>query len=339
MAHNYVPYTPERIAPVVEAVAALDADFVCLQEVWEPADVEAIQQGTAEAFPHQLYVDTTDLTSGDPACTPEETDPLLACVLEFCDGNPDLAGCVMENCVAEFTSVSKPCSTCLVANIAKPIEEIITSCLEGSAALVYEGRNGVLLLSRQPLAETDHLVLDSFIIRRVLLHAKVEAETGPIHLFCTHLSTSISEIDYAGEFDDWKSEQAHQIDQAAEHIATAAGEDPAILLGDMNCGPAIPPDINAEWEENYQLFVDAGFEAPFVAQESPPCTWCSDNVLTGGTKSRIIDHVLVKGLGEWQEELVAARILDQPITVTDPLTTEEVEIFLSDHYGVQVRLP
>ncbi|MFH1532525.1 MAG: hypothetical protein ABIK09_17515 [Pseudomonadota bacterium] len=41
-----------------------------------------------------------------------------------------------------------------------------------------DGRNGLLLLSKHPLKETSHRVLDSFLLRRAVLHARLRVGGG-----------------------------------------------------------------------------------------------------------------------------------------------------------------
>ena len=50
LAYGFVPYSPERQPAVVDAVAALDADVVCLNEVWTEADIAAIPQRRRRPF-------------------------------------------------------------------------------------------------------------------------------------------------------------------------------------------------------------------------------------------------------------------------------------------------
>ena len=108
-----------------------------------------------------------------------------------------------------------------------------------------------------------------------------------------------------------------------------------VLLGDMNCGPAIPPDIAGEFEDTFAKFGEAGLVSPYLALPAPPCTWCMDNPLTDSETSRVIDHVLLQGAPA-EVGAVAARILDDVISVEGENGTQEVP--LSDHYGVAVTV-
>ncbi|MBM4370227.1 MAG: endonuclease/exonuclease/phosphatase family protein [Deltaproteobacteria bacterium] len=334
LARNFVPYAEERLPHVLDAVAGLDADVVCLQEVWEDGDVEALLEAAGETFPHAHRVRTEEEPRGPAACTEAETAPLLACVQEHCADTEDLTGCVMANCATEFGGISPGCTTCLAAHIAEPVEDIIAACLSGSSTMLFGGRNGLLLLSRTPLLAPDHLVLDSFFTQRAVLAAGVETPAGTLQVFCTHLNAALSEVTYRGPFASWEEEQAAQAAAVLAWMETRAGEAPRALLGDMNCGPDLPPEIAGEFPETFASLTAAGLESPYLALFSPPCTWCGDNPLTGGGDSHVIDHVLLGGTAA--AGATAKRILDGTVVI---LTGDgPAQLPLSDHFGVGVTL-
>ena len=338
---NFVPYAEERVQPVVDALKTVDADVLCLQEVWQLADITAITEGVKATFPHEFHV-ITDAGEPDPAdlpaCSQAEAVPLKDCAeANDCANSGDLTGCVVGNCGAEFGALSPECTNCLASNLDKPtLDEIFQVCAVGSAKFSYEGRNGLILLSKLPLSDTDHLVMDSFQVRRAVLTATVDSAAGKRALFCTHLTASLSELEYGGEFGTWEEEQAHQVDQLTTFIGDKApAETPIVLMGDMNAGPKIGTTIDGEAPEVYQKFVDAGFEAPYVLQDGSPCTWCKANTLVDETSSdRIIDHVFLKGFGT--ATTAASRILDGTTTIDVGGTATETN--LSDHFGVRVEI-
>lgn len=336
LAQNFVPFAQERLADVIAAVAALDADVVCLQEVWEDADRDALLAATADVFPNAQVFETSEDEGAAAACTVEETDPLLACVEEFCAETDDLTGCVLGNCGDQFAGVSQPCATCLAAHISEPIDDIVAACLTGGGQLLFGGRNGLVLLSRLPLGDGGHMALDSFFTQRAVLWQEVITDAGPVHVFCTHLNAALDEVEYGGAFESWEAEQAHQADQLLEWMGgRAEGSEDRIILGDLNCGPAVPPEITGEFEETFARFTDAGFTSPYLAQEAPPCTWCADNPLTESATSRVIDHVLLHGAPA-AAEAATLRIMTETITVEGVEGPEDIP--LSDHYGVAVTL-
>ena len=336
LARNFVPFAEERLTPGIAAVAALDADVICLQEVWEDDDLAALLAGTAEAFPHSHTFETSEEAGADPACTEEETDPLLTCVNDLCAETDDLTGCVLGNCGAEFALVSQGCATCLAAHISEPIDDIVAACLTSGGQLLFGGRNGLVLLSRLPLGDGGHISLDSFFTQRAVLWQEVITDAGPVHVFCTHLNAALSEVEYGGTFDSWEAEQAHQAAQLRAWMEDRTGETgDRVLLGDMNCGPALPPGITGEFPDTFATFTDAGFQAPYLALPGRPCTWCADNPLTDDTASHVIDHVLLLGAPA-TADATATRIMEDTIPVEG--AEGPLDIPLSDHFGVAVTL-
>lgn len=337
LAQNYVDYAEERVEHVVAAVAGLDVELICLQEVWDTDDIDAVIEGTKATFPHSYVPETPEEGGGEPACSEEESGPLLGCVTENCAGAENLADCALENCAVEFGAVSSGCSSCLVANISKPLEEIFSNCAEGSAMYTYGGHSGLMVLSAAPLVTIEHMVLDSSIVRRVVIHAEIDKEGEPLHAFCTHLTAGL-DVEYPGEFGSYTAEQAHQIDQVLEYIGEKAGDGGAVLLGDMNNGPAIPPDMEGNRVENFQKFVDAGFVSPYLNLDAPECTWCASNTLIADDDNdNVIDHILFLNLDDAAASLQGQRIFTDLVEIL--AEGEALETNLSDHFGVWVRSP
>ena len=337
LAQNYVDYAEERVEHVVAAVAGLDAELVCLQEVWDADDIEAVIQGAKASFPHFYVPETPEEGGTEPACSEEESGPLLGCVTEHCAEAENLADCALENCGTEFAAVSSPCSSCLVANIAKPLEEIFVNCAEGSAMYTYAGHSGLVLLSAAPLVAAEHKILDSCIVRRVAIYARIDKEGEPLHAFCTHLTAGL-DVEYPGEFGSYSEEQAHQIDQLLEYMGEKAVDGGAVLLGDMNTGPALPPDMEGNRVENFQKFVDAGLVSPYLNQDAPVCTWCVSNTLIGeDDKDNVIDHIFFLHLDDVAATLQAERIFTELVEIQ--VEGEGKETNLSDHFGVWAHTP
>lgn len=352
LAVGYVDWATARLPLIADAVAALDADVLCLQEIWRPEDVDAIVAAAGDAFPYS-YFELTEEDAADggvadggaeePACDEAETASLGGCATENCgDVAPEnLAGCVLDYCGEEFSSVSSGCSGCLIANLGLTIEEILGICSGGGGGtMAYGGRNGLLLLSRLPIASEEYLLLDSFLNRRIVLHARIEAggAAGEVDVFCTHLTANLESPEYAGDYGSWEDERAAQIAAALAWIEEVKGDAGRVaLLGDMNCGPDTA-NVDPEYPENYALFAGHGLAAPYIDDPGHACTWCLDNPLVGadtGGGSSVIDHVLLEG---WPAgtAFAAERILDGEVTVGgggEPVATR-----LSDHYGARVGI-
>lgn len=333
LARGFVDLAEERVTLVADALASLDADIVALQEVWDPADVDAVIAATEADFPEHRFLEPAPESAGEPACTAAELDPLETCARSACGGLPadQLAGCVLSSCGAEFGACSGVCQTCLGANIGGTLDEVVGTCKATAERYAYGGSFGIGLLSRHPISSTEEVVLESSLNRRAILYAVVDVDAlGPVHVFATHLSAVFDDIPYPGE-GTWEAEQRAQIERllALVEERVPPGE-PVVVLGDLNTGPALP-GLAAEAPENFALLTASGLEAPYLESARPECTFCADNPLVGGAdddESVVIDHVLVAGLAGSATD----RALDDPVTIG---TTESR---LSDHYGVAVTL-
>ena len=185
LAMGFVDYGPEREPLIGPALTGIDVDVICLQEVWDLASINAVLEGAKTVFPHHYYeITDSGVVEEEPACTAEGTQDLKNCVLEKCAGiEPSTLGsCALDFCAVEFGSVQpKECVNCLGANIglatqAATVDEaiglIIGACLESAGGgFAYEGRNGVMILSRHPLVNKEYLRFESYLNVRVLLHA------------------------------------------------------------------------------------------------------------------------------------------------------------------------
>jgi endonuclease/exonuclease/phosphatase family metal-dependent hydrolase len=176
----------------------------------------------------------------------------------------------------------------------------------------------------------------STFIRRSVLYAELEHRDGRIyHVFCTHLTPVFTTIAWPYEEGSWREEQSDQIDELRAYMDEKSGGDPAILIGDLNTGPAVGETIIAEAAAagNYRKLEDMD-NAYLDHVDDPTCTFCNGNPLVGGAdddQSVIIDHIFFDAAPEGTLE--AARILDGPVDIeTDdgPVTTR-----YSDHYGLR----
>jgi len=341
LAVGYVEYLDERQPLVGPGVAELDSDVVCLEEVWMPEHVDDVLSATASTFPHSFAVDTYDpvANTGPPDCTEDITADMLACVNLNCDTVPPdgLSDCVLTYCGGELTALgteSPECLDCLVANLGHTIEEIFTTCHSESKEYIYEASNGLILLSKLELRDTDHIVLDSTFNKRLALFARITNDAGKdVALVCTHLTPGWDDVPYTGDFGSWIDEQAHQIDQIATYIEenTSEGE-MIVLMGDMNNGPDVPPGITGDLPDNYQLFIDAGFSDPYAESDDAVCTFCSENpILADDRDDVLIDHVFFMNFPS-SAKYEGMRILDEIHTVGS------VDTPLSDHYGLSVSV-
>ncbi|MBI5610301.1 MAG: endonuclease/exonuclease/phosphatase family protein [Deltaproteobacteria bacterium] len=343
LAYNFVGYAKERRQLLANAIADADADVLCLQEVWLDDDVTLITQTAKTAFPHSYSVKTSDQGVGGPAaCTETDATALKGCVEANCSTVTDsLADCALSNCSKEYEAASPTCKTCLASNIGlNSIGDIFQACALGSASYAFGGRNGVVLLSKTPLEGTEMLEFESFLNKRVVLHATTHAPSSlgsgapRTHVFCTHLTAGLGSVAYSGKFGGWEQEQAKQIDQLIAWAKQKAGGERAVILGDMNCGPDVAgTDIKAEFGNNFKKYLDAGLQAPYLAAAKPLCTWCAENPLVTDGNNHVIDHILL--LAPWPGATVQTRRLFDAAASVD-VKGKPLSVRLSDHYGAQV---
>lgn len=340
LAPGFVPLTAERGPRTIEALAAQGGlDVVCVQELWLEESVRALEAATAERWPNTIFPPPdpgTGAGGGAPACEASEIDPLQACVLASCADVPagELAMCVLGACQAELGALPSDCSTCLAANIGASFEEIRLTCSTSPGSeFAFGGSFGLGLLTDAEILEQDFLLLDSTFNRRGVIYARLDTpQRGPVNTFCTHLTPIFDDIPFPGA-GSWEDEQAAQIDALLAFVEEKAGADePVVLLGDMNTGPALDV-VAAEAPDNYARLVGAGFDNPYV-QPQAACTFCADNPLVSDdADSVVIDHVLVRGL---MVNGTARRFLTEDITVE--VDGNPVPAAYSDHYGVAAGL-
>jgi endonuclease/exonuclease/phosphatase family metal-dependent hydrolase len=332
LAPGFVDGAASRTPLIAAAVASLDADVVCLQEVWTPGDIAAVKAATAQAFPHQLWPEGGQETLDDAGCTTEETGRLIGCVRNNCSEVCDefLDDCMLANCGVSFINVSRTCQGCVMANVGADVDAVEATCTTSFPQYAYEGSFGTAVLSRHPIVESDHHELSATTNRRGVHHAVVRGPAGRMDVYCTHLTAVFSVLPYPREQGTWASEQRAQVTAMRRLVDDTARTDKVVLMGDFNTGPA-GDGLVAEQPESWAALTP-GYTVPYV-DAGGACTWCPDNPLIGGGDPHILDHVLVKG---FSGAPATRRILDEGATID--VCDEVTQGALSDHYGVEVTL-
>lgn len=337
LARGYVDHAALRFAGQLEALSQEDEiDVLCLQEVWSPDDRTQIIDGLASVFPYHHFENTTnaslfpDAVAQPPACSLEESQPLVDCAVPLCDGDPDIATCVLSQCGELFDALSAECQECAASNIGLgSVDAILDACLmEGSVGYSYEGQNGLLLLSSAPLEDTYFEQFDSFLISRGVLMGR----THGLDVACKHLTSRLADPVYSGEYETYGAENAVQIEALHERFEVRGGSGGQVLAGDFNTGPMVG-DLGSELPENFALFAAAGWINANTESDQPLCTWCAENLITSGSANEAIDHVFVKGVQADDPR----RVLGGSLMVVDE-DGESITTSYSDHYGVSVRI-
>lgn len=352
LARGFVDYATDRMNPVADAVSETEADAICLQEVWlaedEPGEwteeqIDAITEASSDTYPNSYYeiTEPDDDSDEEPACSQSESEPLRICVEQNCADIEDdqLSRCALDHCGDEFNDTSSECQTCIASNLGKSLDGILLACRGGSSSHTSNGHNGLLLMSKHELVETELLRMESTVAQRAALHAVVDIpDFGEVDLYCTHLAARLSALDYPGTgYESYEAEQAAQIETVLEWIVESRTGERVVLMGDMNTGPAVG-GLDAELPDNYQKFVDAGMRNPYLETDSPDCTFCDANTLIQESSDKAIDHVMF----DFEEETEALnisqteRILDETLEIETSEGTQTLH--LSDHYGVRTTI-
>ncbi|HIA02669.1 MAG TPA: hypothetical protein EYN66_12295 [Myxococcales bacterium] len=336
LAHGYVPLGAARQPHVIAALDTIDADVICLQELWTEDDREAAR-AALEARGYNTHIHVPEIESEfKSACQEDLLLALKACLLEQCPetiGTDGMTTCAVDKCPTRVAPLGSDCIGCLTKDLTEHLDDIITRCIAETEVVPYSysGHNGLLLATKTEMTAIAGVDLTASLTFRSYIQATINTSgLGDITLACTHLSADLS-VPYMGEFSGFPEEQSYQI---TDMLGALPADTPVILMGDMNTGPDIEDiQIAAELADNYQQFVDALWNSHLLSQ----CTWCpEENTLIGpGGNDHIIDHVMTHGVDS--SKVVSTRILAQKVTITNA-DNEEEESNLSDHFGVQVKM-
>jgi endonuclease/exonuclease/phosphatase family metal-dependent hydrolase len=224
LAGNFVPYVKDRRQPLMDAMAQLDSDVVCLQEVWEQSDKDLVASAVAAKYPHVLSykhdLDTVidDATGADgkvpkPPSTPPCSDADVAgitaklnaavdCLRDNCsiDGSKSedsatiSSACATNKCASKAISLlngSKRCYGCLLPQLpTESFKDIRTECTTNpKAGVAFRGQNGLMLLSKHPVESSEVVVLPGTWNRRAVIHARVAVPNGSkVDVYCHHMT-------------------------------------------------------------------------------------------------------------------------------------------------------
>lgn len=378
LAGAFIPFEAQRRAAIGPALASNPADIVCLQEVWREEDKDAIATAVRGRFPHVARtvdnLDTSVTTEIDPMCPvpPVPTTPPcssmalrtaldegLRCLTANCSTSPGSeAGqttstdCAQTRCIGQVSALvtstesdALRCYGCLASALpTESFSSIRTACTTNPhAGLAFNGRNGLMILSKHPLSNVEALVVPGTWNRRVMLRATATLPGDRrIAVYCNHLTPVFDSVAFpytgrhgCGEVGrtGWATEQLAQARRLVQWINQSAGSTPTLIAGDFNTGPAAA-GVTAEAEETYDyLRMQLTEAAP--SGYRPSCTFCPDNVLNGmRTEPVWIDHVFLKNIPATAVRSMERTYTDTSVTVP----SAPGRVHLSDHYGLRVVL-
>lgn len=351
LAVGVLKYAEERVAPLVRTLAEQRADLLCVQELWLEEHWQKLVLATKEVLPN-TYRLPPEKVSG--SCEAEELTPLVACATASCSGRPlhELAYCMLRSCARPLERLSPDCFQCLAASPRGSPADLALACAprgkkEGAPASastrrkggpesfrVYSGSSGTGLLTNAEILEQDALILPSVLDRRAVLYAKLATPVGELHTFCTHLTANLGGVPHPGR-GSFQLDQSAQIDALIGFMEQKASGGTALLLGDLNTGPAVAPHISSILPRHYERLLGRGFLNPYASQADVKCTYCFDNPLEGksGTRGHLIDHILLRNF----TGRVTSEQMMRPSLMLEH-GGRPVQSGYSDHYGVTVTL-
>jgi len=323
LAHGAIPFVDERRTLIADTLNELATDVLCLQEVWTDEDAAALILAVKPAYPFSFRMETTGNSPKTAKCGLFKALKLNDCVESQCTRKgTSVFECVEGPCKERYEALGDECRLCLAANPDQSWR--CASGLFRSDEFVYDGSNGLLLLSRHRIERPKYTAFDTVLIKRGVISATIAGRT----VICTHLTADLAAVPYPGgrSYSSFKEEQADQL----AWIATASPTDGCVIvLGDFNTGPA-SETLTGEHPEHYASILAEGFIEPWSARR---CTLCRDNSLAGSPGDLQIDHILVRQCADG-DSLRYSRILDRVHDLGKAGGAHEAP--LSDHYGLRL---
>lgn len=338
LAPGFEPRSAQRLPAVLSALgaAARDLDVLCVQEFWVDSDFGQLLSVTAESLHESVHPAPVP---GTGACTASELDSIGGCVQTRCASaaSDDQVGCIQSECPSEVSALSGGCLGCLINHL-----DDFARCMPGPDAVVsdpaiFNGDYDSGLLSRYPISNSDVLPLAAYFQRGAVLYARLEVpHLGPVHAFCTHLSSPLGIISYAGAFGSWDGEHRRETEQLLEFIQTKAGaSEPVLVMGDLNMGLAVE-NGEAVLAEDFQRILATGLTDPYLDGGEAHCSECNDNTFRAADSTNdLVDHLLIDHFPN-----ATARVTREFTTpaALDPQDGDATPSHLSDHYGLRLEL-
>ena len=223
---RFAPFETERRNAAIAAVANLDSDVVCVQEMTREGDRAELIAESASKFPYALnptfdldtkFNDARDQSGNvppdlGPACVDvmPKLDAAIACITSNCaeePGNADTplgeigANCFSSKCGNEFIPLvfgeeaERRCVSCLFVNLlsSETLADTQDLCAnDPRPQYAFRGASPEIMLSKYPLSDMETYVLPSSAYRRAVLAAKanIGSEQAPeyVDVYCSQLS-------------------------------------------------------------------------------------------------------------------------------------------------------
>ncbi|KAL4223649.1 hypothetical protein ACF0H5_017117 [Mactra antiquata] len=331
-----------RREAIISELRRVDADVVCLQEVWIGQDVERFVDGLSDLYKHshsKLHIPgkygpvLPDQTGPSMApCPNNDIMAFLRCGRRnrcFRQQGQRIVGCLHAHCYHIYVRLPQECLTC-AATSYKNRALAQRNCMgNGQPAFNMMTINtpGLLILSKTPLYNAKYTDFHPY-TTETIERGFLEADTpGLGKVVCTHVTMNYPlyyeiGLSYRGVFHSFW-EQGHS--ERTELIETFGNTKSLILAGDFNTGDRFGPLINTDLPHEYCHLAKVFDNTP--VKECTLC-WPHENIYTKDLKSAlntVVDHVFYKGHTNINVERV--------IKPTDALIIDNIP--LSDHNGVK----
>ena len=235
-----------RLKPTVEAITDINADVLCLQEIFYRDDIDYFTNALNNSpkwAGSDVYVEFTQEEITEIPCGVQDNTPLFTiqmCVMTNCIpiGEESLASCILANCAAEIDSPTPECTQCLAANIIlNDFAEITKTCTsEAQGTLLFGGHNGLIMVSKQEIKNKDYIEIeDSVVEQKGALYGEVDG----IQIACGHIAAE-APIPYGGQHQSYQGQNAYELNTILFFLNKKENGSPQVLIGDLNTGPAFP---------------------------------------------------------------------------------------------------
>ena len=185
--------------------------------------------------------------------------------------------------------------------------------------------------------------------RIVILRAAAELPNGTdLDVYCNHLTPIFDNpvFPYTGQYGEglslgaaWEAEQFLQAEKLIARVQNVSGNNPAVILGDLNAGRNYFDDPNnlifPEGLATLNL-LEGTFAPAYATNYTPACTFCQENPVAGVERTGTvwIDHIHMYNLPA-AAVTATERTFDQNVVPVPDGNGGTMDIPLSDHYGMR----
>lgn len=335
----FAAFESQRRPHVFDAVSALNSDAVCVSEIWNNADKEALAAAAkGKGFEYSYYTahdwntpvdDPTDqngvvpppITTAPCASSVDKMNAALDCLRDTCMGKdenakPDekfkdcIMGCASTGLLPLITGNDddKACWSCIFTQSAsyQPTAFTREKCAtDPKARFVFNGNDGVMVLSKYPIKEPESWVLPATEWRASVLRAPIEftpedpttskTPANIVDLYCMVLTTPVTSCitrPYTGQYGgesgggatectaQWAAELKLQTEKMVAYVKSKSSNPRrAFVAGDFYSGPGYytqPDNVEVLKEQQPDTFflLTSNFAQGTPLNYTPQCTFC-----------------------------------------------------------------